>query len=354
MGAYLLRKCMPPIQQRTCIVMEYLPGGEVQWTDEHHQPVLTVFQTRRIIRDVLVGLEYCKWISEILSPNSTPTFVVHHHGIIHRDIKPANLLWTQDRSCIKIADFGVSHFNPITRDHKRLRRRAQDFQNDSNLFPESDLLKRAGTPSFLAPEVVWFCDYGVEPLFSTASSSNSSETDKVTFNQLPTRRPSITKAIDVWSLAITFYCLLFGHTPFNTSDANDNIHHTEYMLYHLICTQDWTVDQVMGADRVLTGGRRPKDRESGGYVVIRLLDQMLQKNPDNRPTVGELKVRRSLNIWLFAEGRFHFQSHSWFLRDMANSEEWLRDTSPTVGSTPCRGWIERIGRKLLPRSMRTP
>ena len=40
--------------------MEYLGGGEVKWVNMYHQPIQTVDQTRRIIRDVILGLEYCK------------------------------------------------------------------------------------------------------------------------------------------------------------------------------------------------------------------------------------------------------------------------------------------------------
>jgi hypothetical protein len=38
--------------------MEYLSGGQVQWTNGQQEPVLSTRQTRRIIRDVVLGLEY--------------------------------------------------------------------------------------------------------------------------------------------------------------------------------------------------------------------------------------------------------------------------------------------------------
>lgn len=38
--------------------MEYLGGGEVKWRNDDNEPVLTVAQTRRIIRDAVLGLEY--------------------------------------------------------------------------------------------------------------------------------------------------------------------------------------------------------------------------------------------------------------------------------------------------------
>jgi serine/threonine protein kinase len=44
------------------LVMEYMGGGEVKWRDGRDKPILTVDQTRRIIRDVVLGLEYRKRI----------------------------------------------------------------------------------------------------------------------------------------------------------------------------------------------------------------------------------------------------------------------------------------------------
>jgi [calcium/calmodulin-dependent protein kinase] kinase len=38
--------------------MEYLGGGEVLWQGKDNNPILTVGQTRRIMRDALLGLEY--------------------------------------------------------------------------------------------------------------------------------------------------------------------------------------------------------------------------------------------------------------------------------------------------------
>jgi len=38
--------------------MEYLEGGEVNWRNGEDNPILTVEQTRRIIRDAVLGLEY--------------------------------------------------------------------------------------------------------------------------------------------------------------------------------------------------------------------------------------------------------------------------------------------------------
>lgn len=223
---------------------------------------------------------------------------MHYQGIIHRDIKPANLLWTEDRSTVKIVDFGVSHYHPKL---DRRKGNAKDpSEDDSSLFPETDLLKRTGTPSFLAPEVVWFPEQDVDPSPATSSDTLASNPNRLTnrlsttigskTTAMPAQRPPITTAIDLWSLGVTFYCFLFGHTPFIVPESiQENVHHNEYMLYHQICTQDWPVEDTMGADRVVTGGRNPSSHDEGS-VIISLLDQMLQKDPKNRIALTELKV----------------------------------------------------------------
>ena len=224
---------------------------------------------------------------------------VHHEGIIHRDIKPANILYSRDRRSVKIIDFDVAHFIPPT-STKGKRGFRPDFDIDVSLFPGSDLLKMAGTPSFLAPEVVWFVDNASDlspsPSYDTISpSSVGSHSDQTAGGPsiIPKKRPPITKAIDIWSLGVTFYCFLFGRTPFSVpASANENVHHNEYVLYNQICTQDYAVDEYMGADCIPTGGRQvqAKNASSESSNVIYLLVRMLQKDPKQRISLLEIKV----------------------------------------------------------------
>ncbi len=100
--------------------------------------------------------------------------LVHFQGIIHRDIKPANLMWTSDRRTVKITDFGVAHISAAQRlagsGKSQSDVRAATTNSDADLqllFDDSELCKTAGTPSFLAPEVVY--DFGIE--ISPAPSS---------------------------------------------------------------------------------------------------------------------------------------------------------------------------------------
>jgi len=208
---------------------------------------------------------------------------------------------------VKIIDFGAAHFIPPTRRKGKQPSPRSDFDIDVSLFPGSDLLKRAGTPSFLAPEVVWFdsaSDPSPSQSYDTISPSSIGSHSNPTIgpSTIPKKRPPITKAIDIWSLGATFYCFLFGRTPFSVpASANENIHHNEFVLYNQICTQEWPVGEYMGADCIPTGVRQlqPKNASSEGSNSIHLLGYMLQKDPKIRITLPEIKVSaKDLNIVL--------------------------------------------------------
>lgn len=235
------------------MVIEYLGGGEVRFTNGDNKPILTVEQSRRIIRDAILGLEY-----------------LHHQGIIHRDIKPANLLWTYNHDRVKIADFGTAHFCYAQRLAAVTAGEIspESAPEDPTVLDDTELAKRAGTPFFLAPETIWECTKGAEGQ----------------------PRPQVTKAIDVWALGVTLYCLLFGKTPFPPPGQEVK----EWVVYDHICNHDWVANQTMGIDKVVTGGRHPEeaavDNGELGPVVIHLLDHLLQKDVDLRITLDEVKV----------------------------------------------------------------
>jgi len=277
-----------PHQDHLYLALELVAGGAVQWqkvVDERMEPSLTLEQARRIIRDVIVGLEY-----------------LHCHGIIHRDIKPANLLWSGDRNIVKICDFSISYVSPPKTPLVALLRKQT---------PRGDLGLVCGTPPFTAPEIVWYDDL---PPLDADHSSGATLTGDDADNALPTHhqstvRPPITKAIDIWSLGITFFCFLFGDLPF-TAPAQP-------MLYQVICKSDWKAGETMGVERVLTGGRRPSDPNSEGFVVVNLLDRMLQKHPKDRITIKDLK------------------KHPWVVNGIADPKQWARLTSTWAAPSSC-------------------
>ena len=239
---------------------------------------------------------------------------VHHQGIIHRDIKPSNLLWTADRRTVKIADFGVAHFSYAQRLAAAGQGMVDPADEDPILMDDTDLSKTAGTPMFLAPEIV---SDTTEPAASS-STVNVSETATVR----PRRRQPITKAIDVWAFGVTLYGLLFGHLPFQAD--------REYEIYQIIRRNDWTVDPTMGVDHIETGGRyqrpQPRGQETEGYLAVKLLEGLLEKDARKRITLEQVKVGVASTPGIGRRSDACRQRHPWILRDMQDPEGWLRET----------------------------
>nr|XP_057943761.1 calcium/calmodulin-dependent protein kinase kinase 1 isoform X1 [Doryrhamphus excisus] len=161
---------------------------------------------------------------------------LHYQKIVHRDIKPSNLLLGDDGH-VKIADFGVS-----------------------NQFEGTDamLSGTAGTPAFMAPETL---------------------SDK--------RKSFSGKALDVWAMGVTLYCFIFGKQ--------------ESHLMYLSCVwppfsaprlQCPFIDEYIMAlhnkirTRPVDFPEIPKISEELQTLILRMLD----KNPDTRITVPEIKV----------------------------------------------------------------
>lgn len=143
----------------------------------------------KYFRDLILGVEY-----------------LHHNGILHRDLKPSNLL-LDDGGHLKIADFGLSH-----------------------MFEGSDALLTGtvGTPAFHAPEIL-YCDTGAGNLSSTAlfpppkcgtdsavtsSLSSSSSTPGSSRNGKTLLVGVSGVSMDIWSMGITLFSLVFGDVPF--------------------------------------------------------------------------------------------------------------------------------------------
>ncbi|CAL8364102.1 unnamed protein product [Lota lota] len=140
---------------------------------------------------------------------------LHYQKIVHRDIKPSNLLLGDDGH-VKIADFGVS-----------------------NQFEGSDALlsSTAGTPAFMAPETL---------------------TDN--------RQSFSGKALDVWAMGVTLYCLVFGKCPF--------IDEYILVLHNKIRSKSVEFPDSPGISEELKA------------LILRMLD----KDPDTRITIPEVKL----------------------------------------------------------------
>ena len=102
------------------------------------------------------------------------------------------MLWTEDNR-VKISDFGVSV-----------------IYIEKDAATEAELAKAAGSPAFLAPELC-----GIS--------------DEDTYDSNDINQPIDPFPVDIWSMGVTLYCLIFGRVPF----AGEN----EFEVFHNINNQ---------------------------------------------------------------------------------------------------------------------
>ncbi|KOS17657.1 Serine/threonine-protein kinase ssp1 [Escovopsis weberi] len=241
--------------------------------DFSYVPCFTFDQARSVFRDTVLGLEY-----------------LHYQGVVHRDIKPANLLWSKDHR-VKISDFGVSYFGRPIRDGEPedpvSESEAKDFDDDL------ELSKTVGTPAFFAPEICYIRE-GQE-------------------------QPKVSEQIDIWSLGVTLYCLIFARIPFLAED--------EFVMFRKIALEDVfiprrrlrPVDPSTSPTATSLYKRQSKppyrddndpEYEDVDSSLCDLLRQMLAKHPDNRIRLKDIK------------------RHPWVIQGLADPKAWLEETDP--------------------------
>ncbi|KAE8148173.1 serine/threonine-protein kinase Ssp1 [Aspergillus avenaceus] len=255
------------------------PPSEPEWSSDDDDmswvPCLSFTEARNAFRDSLLGLEY-----------------LHYQGIIHRDIKPANLLLTSNYR-VKISDFGVSYLGRPIRDEEE----EQIGETDATELDDArELSKTVGTPAFYAPELC----YTGEDFVDTVGSI-----------------PRITGAIDVWSLGVTLYGMIFGRLPFVSDD--------EYSMFQTIVKKEVFIPRKRlkpVADDPDTGSQWPWDANSTKRMedelvyediddeLYDLLKRLLTKDPVKRITVKEIK------------------HHPWVLDGLPNPRTWVEETDP--------------------------
>jgi eukaryotic-like serine/threonine-protein kinase len=104
-------------EQLVFFVMAYVSGDNLA-KRLHERGVLTIDETRRILRDVADALAYA-----------------HEQGVVHRDIKPDNILLDASTGRPMVTDFGIA--------------RAMDSSGDSRLTATGMAI---GTPAYMSPE----------------------------------------------------------------------------------------------------------------------------------------------------------------------------------------------------------
>ncbi|KAH9907928.1 protein kinase-like protein [Xylariomycetidae sp. FL2044] len=263
--------------------------------DYSYVPCFTIDEARATFRDTVLGLEY-----------------LHYEGVVHRDIKPANLLWTKDHR-VKISDFGVSYFGrPIREgepDELVSESEARDFDDDL------ELAKTVGTPAFFAPELC--------------------------YTDLDADQPKISEQIDVWSLGVTLYCLIFARIPFMAED--------EFQMFKNIATEDVYIPRrrLRPVDpqhypastslykRVSNEPYRDDNLllyEEVDDLLYDLLRRMLTKHPDKRIRLREVK------------------RHPWVVQGIPNLIAWIDETDPSRRTSGRKIEVDEreIGRAVIP------
>lgn len=144
---------------------------EAYETDEKLYLVLELMQGGELFDRIIENECFTeKEAKDVLIPIIDAVNYCHELEIIHRDLKPENLLYetTDEGSLIKISDFGLARFVPNS----------------------SFATTACGTPGYIAPEILMCKGYG--------------------------------KEVDVWSVGIILYILLWGYPPF-FSDWNSEL-----------------------------------------------------------------------------------------------------------------------------------
>ncbi|KAI8620293.1 kinase-like domain-containing protein [Chytriomyces sp. MP71] len=146
---------------------------------------------------------------------------LHEHDIAHRDIKPDNLLISKD-DVLKIVDFGVSEI----------------FGSQGN----DKSKKSEGSPAFFAPELC-----------------------------IPNHGEISSRAVDVWAMGVTLYCLVRGQLPFSGNsiiNLYEDVKNSKFVCplkFHIVrfCRLDKnpatriTVDQIREHAWVTQSGNDP-------------------------------------------------------------------------------------------------
>ncbi|KAL6450699.1 ssp1 Serine/threonine-protein kinase ssp1 [Candida maltosa Xu316] len=216
------------------LILEYCKFGEIDWKRYNHyyekyKPMensRSPLTLNKILRDVINGLEYLH----------------DYKHIIHRDLKPSNLLINYDNT-IKISDFGVSLI----------------LENNAN--DAKELGKIIGTPAFYAPELCQFVNNRYSMITNEDHVGNKIRIDC---------------GIDIWSLGVTLYCLMFNNLPFNGNN--------EFDMFQKIVKSELTFPMIK-----CTSKTTDEDIEEL-KVFKKLIKRILVKDPDERISLQEIKL----------------------------------------------------------------
>lgn len=231
-------------QGQLFLVMEYVEGIDLHHLVEEKGP-LPVGLACELIRQAAEGLEFA-----------------HQQGMVHRDIKPGNMMVTLKPSLnhsqeTSMRDLLIHHLDwPLPPDYcpqvKLLDLGLACMVSRATGKADEDQL--VGTPDYLAPE-------------------------------LAEQSPSADIRADIYSLGCSFYQLLTGEMPYPGGTWTEKIYRHRYDPLPAITEK----------------------RDDLPIEIVQLLERMLAKEPDDRPTSPK-EIVKSLTNWLSENGSLDHQS----------------------------------------------
>ena len=178
------------------------------------------------------------WFSQITSALS----YIHEQGFCHRDLKLDNLFLSGDY-LIKIADFGCS------------------IALDCNENAKNGLCAVRGTENYMAPEI-WENDFTKEKKIYDG------------------------KKIDVFSLGVVLFSLIFNGHPFNKAIPRDQ-------FFRLINVNNWEEYWKIFAEKIKM--ITEKEEAAEWELLKNLIEKMLTKDSEKRISLSEIQNHKWMN-----------------------------------------------------------
>ena len=152
---------------------------------------------------------------------------IHQNRIIYKDVKPANILIHPQTKQVKLIDFSIA---------SRLPRETQQLQNPHVI---------EGTLAYISPEQTGRMNRGID--YRT----------------------------DFYSLGVTFYELLTGKLPFESSDPME-------LVYCHIAKQPPSLEGRRHTSAPLSGQKAEGRREEIPQVILDIVMKLMAKNAEDR------------------------------------------------------------------------
>ena len=236
---------------------------------------------------------------------------IHEKNIIHRDIKLHNFLVHSDYGKpgeipiqIKISDFGFCCFDASETEESTKQSFVSSFLDCNYNSIQKKYYKVCGTPYYMAPEMLGNLDK-FEKIFISSSHHSGNKTNNSFYYN---------KKIDLWSLGICVYELLFNLFPFsNTSDINElKIFYENKLtqsLIHKNIDDKYTIDLDMKfiLKKLLT--LNPIERISTQELLLlvqKVSDKEIHTSLDSPKTKKHVTV--NMDSWVVEESKKEFNN----------------------------------------------